>query len=171
MALTDRKKNLIVADWKTGAFSMTKLAKKHKVSTNTVKRICTGITHDTAPLVEALHEVEILKNSTKSAQEVKSAQNIVKMRLKTEEITNLLHKKLHKKIKQGKAQKVVTVGQGMGASQSEVVEYDYQPEHYEKFANTLNTLAKANGLIESASKIDVHNQNIQQNKIEIVLED
>ena len=161
MALSNTKKKNIVADWKTGAFSLNKLAKKHKISVNTVKKICTGLAHDNAPLVKALYEVENLKKCTKSEQEIKAVENVVKIKLEVNDLSLKIFDKLNTKVDAGKAQKVVTVGLGDGVTRAEVVEYDYQPEHYEKLANTAHKLAQANGAIDSGNKLEINNQNQQ----------
>jgi len=46
MALSTRKKNIIIADWRTGAFSnYSQLANKYKINSKTAKKIILSINH------------------------------------------------------------------------------------------------------------------------------
>jgi len=62
MAFSDRKRRSIIADWKTGEYSMGQLAKKHKINKSTVSRLCNGVQRgENAHIVEAFATVEAIK--------------------------------------------------------------------------------------------------------------
>ena len=166
MALSDTRKKNIIADYKTGAFSLNKLAKKHKISTNTVKKICTDVNHDNAPLVEALYEVENLKNCTKNAQEIKAVENVVKDRLKITNISNKLLDKIDNFIDKNKAVKVITEGQGMGVSMARVIEHDLQSSDFKNIADTIHKTGQTLGVVNDKPDIAIQNNNIIEIEIE-----
>lgn len=166
MAISTRKRNLIASDYKTGAYSLNALAKKHKVSVNTCKKICTNLSHENAELVEILTLSESAKKSTKSEQDLKAVLSVVESRLKVHETTHNILDAIQGLITKGKAQKVVTENTGDGTSQATVVEYDLQPEHYEKIINAVDKASITLGVNQRHAKNDV-NYN-QQNNNEIV---
>ena len=163
MAISTKKKNIIIAMWKTGNFkSYTSIAKHYKISTKTAQKILGENSHDNEDIVDLGVQYEMAKISTKNPHEITSIEKVVNDRLKVSNMTNKVLDKLNGFIDGGKAKKVITVGQGMGISQSEIVEYDMQPEHYEKIINTIHKAGQTLGVVDSGSaKVEVNNQNLQ----------
>lgn len=81
MALSVRKKNLIIAYWKTGKFkSYYAVAKHYKISQHTVKIILTGIEQSNAHIVELGVQVENMLRAL-SPIERKSVERVVAERM------------------------------------------------------------------------------------------
>ena len=143
MALSTRKKNIIIAMWKTGEFkSATAIAKHYKISTKTAQKIIGVTPHTNEDTVALGVEYNMALNSTKNPHEINTIEKVVSERIKASntiyDLTNLVTKGLKKSLKKGKAHKVVTEGCGMGQSSGKVIEYPMQPEHYEKAMNTID---------------------------------
>jgi len=82
MALTTRKKNIILADWKTGNFkSITALAKHYKIDAKTAKKIVGEITPEHSDIVEFGVSYESAKNSLKNPVEITAIEKAVKNRI------------------------------------------------------------------------------------------
>ena len=92
MALTTNKRNKILNEWKAGAKSYNSLAKKHKVSVNTVKKICKDVPKANADIVAKGVEYELMKKSIKDASEIKVIERAVQERVNTLEDDNFLVK-------------------------------------------------------------------------------
>ena len=89
MALSAKKRERILADWKTGEYKMRDLSRKHKVSPDTVSRLCKKIGHDTAHVVEAaavIQNAQSDKNRTISSTDVQAAIQVAKRRAKRVEM-------------------------------------------------------------------------------------
>lgn len=179
--LTDRQKNNIIAKWNTGSYSKLQLAKAYKVSDVMIGKIVGKEKPIHSHIVEAGVMLESVKKFGKSSSEVKAIDNAIKYELnsikyKEKNIENV-HKNANElmniimeKARTGIAQKVVTVGRGQGYSNSEVVEYDYQPEHYEKAINIVEKTAKILGTIETTPSVQIANQNVQEKEINITID-
>ena len=172
MALSTKKKNIIIADWKTGKFkSHYAIAKHYKVSPPTIAKILLNIGQENSHIVEAGVEFEEAKKITKNIIEINAIDKAIKERVSHKDLIEssalAIVNGLNKSVKKGKAQKVITEGQGMGASMGAVIEYDMQPEHYEKAMNTIDKASITLGVNErfSSSKVEV---NTQQNKEAVV---
>ena len=164
MALSTRKKNMIIADWKTGDFkSYYSIAKKYKINEKTAKKICEKIPHSNASIVEVCAVAESAKKSVKNPVELNAVENAVKERLKVDEISNLLLDKMKSHIVNGKAQKVVTEGSGNGISNATVVEYDLQADDYKKLADAVDKVSVTTRVNERFSQSQVNIQNNNQN--------
>ena len=179
--LSDRQKNNILAKWNTGSYSKVLLAKTYKVTEKTIRDIVGKRPPSNAHIVDAQVTLEHFKKSEKSTIEVQAINQAVKYELNSKEYkeknivnvhqnANELMEMVMKKARIGKAQKVITVGSGNGCSNSEVVDYDYQPEHYEKAINVVEKTAKVLGTIELSSQVQVNNSNNQQNNIVLEIE-
>jgi len=171
--LSDRQKNNILAKWNTGTFTKVSLAKKYKVSEKIIRNIVDGKEPKHGHLVAeqvSLNERKKSELSPIEFQAVNSAvSSIEKDRKYINSLSKLVLKGITKSLNNGKAQKVITVGQGMGVSQSEVVEYPLQMEHYEKAINTIHKAGQTLGVVDSGSaKVEVNNQNNQQTNVDIV---
>lgn len=169
MAISTRKKNLIIADWKTGAYSLNALAKKHKISVNSVKKICTKIPQENADVVELCVVAESAKKCTKNAQEIKAVESVVNDRLKIYDISNIILDGIDKLAKGGKAQKVVTESNGEAGSIAAVVEYDLQADDYKKLQEAVDKASLTLGVnarfAQSQVNIQNNNENTQNNNI------
>lgn len=175
--VTERQKSNIIAKWNTGSYSKLQLAKAYKISDVMVGKIVGKEKPTNAHLVEAGVMLESVKKFENSSSEVQAINQAVKYELNSleykqknianvHEVSNDILDGIKKILKKGTAQKVITVGQGMGVSKSEVVEYEMQPEHFEKSANTVNKIAQNLGVLDTTTtKID--NSNNQQNKNDV----
>jgi len=78
--LDPKKVKLIVADWKTGAFTQRKLAEKYKLSNGAVAKITKGITHDNEQIVskgvEYYRGLEVLREQSHE-QDIKAVITVV----------------------------------------------------------------------------------------------
>ncbi len=160
MAISTRKKNLVVADWKTGAYSLHALARKHKINVNSVKKICMGVPKENAELVE-LCTVTEAKKCTKNAQELLAVESVVKARLKVHDISNTILNGIDRLAKSGKAQKVVTESIGEAGSKAVVVEYDLQSKDYKDLQDAVDKASQTLGVNPrfANSQINVQNNN------------
>ena len=171
MALSTKKKNIIIADWKTGAFTKKELEKKHKISFKTLDKLVSGISLSNAEAVVVLHGAEMVKNSIKNPVELKAVENVVKSRLKVDDISskllNLVEKKIDNNVKYEK------VNAGMGVQNLEPTELE--SIDFKNLADTIDKVSITMGVNErfSSSKVEINNANNQQtnNKIEIVLDE
>jgi hypothetical protein len=147
--LSDRQKANIIAKFKTGIYTNIQLAKTYKISESMVRKICDGIGKENAHIVEAQTTLENAKKCELSAIDNIAINQAVKYNLDSmeykhqnvkniHEVTNNIISGIAKLVEKGKAQKVVTEGQGMGVSMANVIEHDMQPEHYEKAMNTID---------------------------------
>jgi len=94
MAISTRKKNIIVAAWKTGEFkSFTSIAKEYKISTKTAQKIIGDTSHEHADIVQKGVEYQAVLKSTKNPHEVRMIEKVVDDRLKHSEIINTITEK------------------------------------------------------------------------------
>ena len=165
MAISTKKKNIIIAMWKTGNFkSYTSIAKHYKISTKTAQKIIGSNTHDNEELVELGVKYEMAKNSTKNTHEIKAVENIVKDRIKVHDITNDILNGIQSYIKDGKAHKVVTESIGEAGSSGVAIEYPLQAEHFEKAMNTVDRASITLGVNQRhAPKQDINLAQQQNN--------
>jgi len=167
MALSTRKKNMIVADWKTGAYSQNALAKKYKISTSTANKILKNIPQSNIDIVEVCETSERMKKRIKTNSEIKAVENVVKNRLKVHDITKNLLKKTNAFIKKGKVQRVTTANTGDGVIEANIVETDLQSSDYKNLADTIDKASLTLGVNPRFSNSQINIQNNQQNITEI----
>lgn len=87
MALSTRKKNQIIADWKAGRFtSYYAIAKHYQISNPTAKEILVNIPQSNTDIVEAGVTYEKAKKLNKNLTEVKAIEALVKERTISDEI-------------------------------------------------------------------------------------
>ena len=87
MALSTRKKNLIIADHKAGRFeTQTALLKHYKIDRKTLVKVLEGISSTHAEIVEAGVVYESAKKSLKNPVEIKAIENVVKQRTIADDI-------------------------------------------------------------------------------------
>ena len=79
MALSTRKKNLIIAEWKAGKYkSAYAVSKAHKIDRKTAEKIIDGIGQTNADIVDICVIAENVKNSLKNPVEIKVIEAMVK---------------------------------------------------------------------------------------------
>jgi len=164
--LTDKKREEILSQFHIGK-SQNQLAKEFGVSPATINKLCKGVEPKLKEKVNA--QVAINRAlATESEYQVNAFDKEVNTILRREQLVygtaEIIVQELQKSILKGKAQKVVTVNQGGGMSSPEVVEYDLQPEHYEKASNAVHKAGVTLGVVDTKSNIQVEN-NIQNNQI------
>jgi hypothetical protein len=90
MALSTRKKNQIIADWKAGRFTTYyAIAKHYQISNPTAKEILVNIPQSNADIVEAGVTYEKAKKLNKNLIEVKAIEALVKERTIADEIQDV----------------------------------------------------------------------------------
>lgn len=81
MALSTKRKNQIIADWKAGRFNTPyAVAKEYKIDQKTAQKIIDGISQDNAEIVEIGTAYEIAKKSIKNPVEKKAIERLVEER-------------------------------------------------------------------------------------------
>lgn len=84
MAISTKKKNIIVAMWKTGKFkSINSIAKHYKISPKTAKAIIGNTSHEHEEIIERSVELEVLKKSTKNPHDISAINRVVEERIAT----------------------------------------------------------------------------------------
>ena len=172
MALSTKKKNIVLAMWKTGKFrSFTSIAKHYKISPKTAQKIIGDTAHSNEDAVNLFTQVEHIKKSSKNPHEIKAIESVAKERTIADQIEDEVLgatlanvKGIKKVLDSGKVAKVVTEGQGMGTSMSRAVEFDMGPEHYKAAQEGLDkALITAGKAARHAPKGDVNVNNTENN--------
>ncbi len=170
MAISTRKKNLIVAEWKAGKYkSYYAVAKAHKISQPQAKKILANLSHENAHIVEAGVVYESAKKISKNLVEINAVETEVANRLKVFDITNTVLDGIHNLAKGGKAQKVVTEGLGEGGTTATVVEYDLQAKDYKDIQDAVDKASLTLGVNARHSQSQVNIQNNNKNEQNNVL--
>ena len=168
MALSTRKKNIIIADWKTGAYTKKELEKKHKISFKTLDKLVTGISASNSDVVNVLHEAEMVKNSIKNPVEIKAIENVVKNRLKVNNITRKILDLVEKKIDNNVKYEKVNVSPGV---------QNFEPCELESsdLKNLSDAIDKASITLgvnaRFSNAIQINNENNQTNAIKISIDE
>jgi len=150
MALSTRKKNQIIADWKAGRFiSYYAIAKHYQISNPTAKEILVNIPQSNTDIVEAGVTYEKAKKLNKNLIEVKAIEALVKERTIADEIQDIVLSGTLANLKSVKSK-----------IEKEEVETMQDHRHaQELFDKALITAGKAD---RHAPKIEVNTQNNQQ---------
>jgi len=158
MALSTRKKNQIIADWKAGRFTTYyAIAKHYQISNPTAKEILVNIPQSNADIVEAGVTYEKAKKLNKNLIEVKAIEALVKERTIADEIQDIALSGTLANLKSVKSK-----------IEKEEVETMQDHRHaQELFDKALITAGKAD---RHAPKIEVNTQNNQLNNTEIIVE-
>jgi len=91
MALSTRKRNMIIADWKTGKFdNPSQVAKHYKIDRKTAGKIIEGISQDNTAIVEAGAIYENAKKSLKNPVEITAIETAVKEMTVADEIHSIV---------------------------------------------------------------------------------
>ena len=173
--LTEEDKKLILADYHTGNYSQRELAKKHNVSIGTVNKLTKEINPQNEHLVNA--QTAILKAQSELPNEQMNAvMNTASDKARRMGLVfgglEMLAKKTNEFVEKGKAQKVVTEGNGKGYSSARIIESDFQSSDYKNLSDTYEKIGKSLGVIETTPNVQIANQNVQEkvNDIKIVVE-
>ena len=167
MAISTRKKNLIIADWKTGIYSLNKLAKKHKISTNSVKKICANIPQTNADIIKVCAKVEEHKNCTKNAQEIKAIETVVQNRLKIDKVSNKLVDKIDNFIDKNEASKIINKGE----AGVEIIKTELQAKDYRDLSEAKDKASLTLGVNKRfGNEVSINNQNNQMTNLKVEFE-
>ena len=161
MALSTRKKNTIVADWKTGKYpSFYAIAKHYKIDKKTAKKLLEGISKENAHIVEVLTMAESAKKSLKSPLELNAVEKAVKERLQVNRICSKVLDGIEGFIDGGKAQKVIVTG--------DIIEHDIQADDYKKLAEAVDKVSVTQVVNDrfSNSQVNIQNNNTNNQNLE-----
>lgn len=173
--LTDRKRNNIVAKWKTGVYTQRELAKTYNVDVATINKIVKEIPKENADLVEAGVVFENAKRSTKSQQEISEINKAIEYRLKKEfsednkrvKVYDLSYKLIdvvEDLLKNKKVKEKINVGIGV----QEFQERDLNTSDVKNISDTISQIGKTLSVVDNKETV-INNANTQENKnLEIV---
>ena len=173
--LTDRKRNNIVAKWKTGVYTQRELAKTYNVDVATINKIVKEIPKENADLVEAGVVFENAKRSTKSQQEISEINKAIEYRLKKEfsednkrvKVYDLSYKLIdvvEDLLKNKKVKEKINVGIGV----QEFQERDLNTSDVKNISDTISQIGKTLSVVDNKETV-INNANVQENKnLEIV---
>ena len=173
--LTDRKRNNIVAKWKTGVYTQRELAKTYNVDVATINKIVKEIPKENADLVEAGVVFENAKKSTKSQQEISEINKAIEYRLKKEfsednkrvKVYDLSYKLIdvvEDLLKNKKVKEKINVGIGV----QEFQERDLNTSDVKNISDTISQIGKTLSVVDNKETV-INNANVQENKnLEIV---
>ena len=174
MAISTRKKNLIIAEWKAGKYkSAYAVSKAHKISDKTAKKIIAGIQQENADIVEAGVMYESAKKSVKNPIEINAIESVVNDRIKIQRISNTILDGVENLLNGGKAKKVVVESMGTAGSSATIVEYDLQAKDYKELQETVDKASLTLGVNQrhANNNIQVNTQNNVKNEMVEVNED
>ena len=173
--ITDRKRNNIVAKWKTGVYTQRELAKTYNVDVATINKIVKEIPKENADLVEAGVVFENAKKSTKSQQEISEINKAIEYRLKKEfsednkrvKVYDLSYKLIdvvEDLLKNKKVKEKINVGIGI----QEFQERDLNTSDVKNISDTISQIGKTLSVVDNKETV-INNANVQENKnLEIV---
>lgn len=169
--LTDRKRNNIVAKWKTGVYTQRELAKTYNVDVATINKIVKEIPKENANLVEAGVVFENAKRSTKSKQEISEINKAIEYRLKKEfsednkrvKVYDLSYKLIdvvEDLLKNKKVKEKINVGIGV----QEFQERDLNTSDVKNISDTISQIGKTLSVVDNKETV-INNANVQSNEI------
>lgn len=169
--LTDRKRNNIVAKWKTGVYTQRELAKTYNVDVATINKIVKEIPKEYADLVEAGVVFENAKKSTKSQQEISEINKAIEYRLKKEfsednkrvKVYDLSYKLIdvvEDLLKNKKVKEKINVGIGI----QEFQERDLNTSDVKNISDTISQIGKTLSVVDNKETV-INNANVQSNEI------
>ena len=174
--LTDRKRNNIVAKWKTGVYTQRELAKTYNVDVATINKIVKEIPKENADLVEAGVVFENAKKSTKSQQEISEINKAIEYRLTKEFSEDNKKVKIYDTsfkildlvnsiLKKGTVEDKISVGDGIQKFEDRRL----NANDAEKLANTVDKISVTTNVNprHANTNIKVDNNNLQQTNLSI----
>jgi len=155
MALSTRKKNTIIAEWKAGKFSsFYEVAKHYKITQPTAKKILVDIPQSNVDIVEAGVVYETAKKFSKNIVEINAIENEVNLRLNTTELDNSL-------VKENRV--IAKILQETIIAQKKEIDLT----NIKAVSGTLKDIENiANP--QASQKIDINNTNAQQNNDKVI---
>lgn len=182
MAISEKRKEIIIAAWKAGRFKSYYAAAKHyKMSQTTIKKLLGDIAQSNVSIVELKVEYmnELKRLSNLEIQAVEKAAEELNIEVEVEylvhEATLANVKAIRRTIEEGKVIKVVTEGIGGGMIQSKEIAVDMTPADYkaaqEGLDKALITVGKA---ARHAPKVNISSNNDETNikaHIEYIIEE
>lgn len=156
MALSTRKKNQIIADWKTGKYpSAYALSKAYKVSDKTVTKLTNGIPQANAHIVEVCVQAEHAINSVKNPIERKAVEIAVKEQSISDQIEGIVF--------EATLGNVTAIKTELCAEKNKLTMFDRKIGQ-DTIDKALITVGKAN---RHAPRVEVNNTNALQNNTQI----
>jgi mRNA-degrading endonuclease HigB of HigAB toxin-antitoxin module len=154
MAISTKKRNIIIAQWKTGAYKKSELIAKHKIDRKTLNKFIGDLKPTNAEIVELCTVAENAKSSLKNPHEIKAVEDVVANRLQVYDISNTILKGVEKLVKGGKAQKILADGV--------IVECDLQAKDYKDLQDAVDKASVTLGINQRFSQSQVNIQNNNQ---------
>jgi len=151
MALSTKKKNLIIADHKAGRFdTQTALLKHYKIDRKTLLKILEGISSTNTDIVDLGVAYESAKKSLKNPVEIKAVENVVKQRTIADDIKD-----------EALSATLLNIRSVKKKIQLEEVETMQEHRHAQETID--KALISAEVVPRFAPKVEVNNTNAQQN--------
>ena len=177
--LTERQKNNIVAKWKTGQYTLREIANLYKVDHKTIHRIVEDVPKENADIIEAQTQLEILKKSTKTPQEIAEINKSVESRLKAINDADSLKLKIYetqisavdliaKLLNKQKKQVPIKVKQydsdgRVNGETVEIVELELESSDLKNFVDSVDKASQTIKVNERHANTTINNTNAQQN--------
>lgn len=184
--LTERQKNNIVAKWKTGQYTLREIANLYKVDHKTIHRIVEDVPKENADIIEAQTQLEILKKSTKTPQEIAEINKSVESRLKAINDSDSLKLKIYetqisavdlivKLLNKQKKQVPIKVKQydsdgRVNGETVEIVELELESSDLKNFVDSVDKASQTIKVNERHANTTINNTNAQQNNENTVIE-
>lgn len=184
--LTERQKNNIVAKWKTGQYTLREIASLYKVDHKTIHRIVEDVPKENADIIEAQTQLEILKKSTKTPQEIAEINKSVESRLKAINDADSLKLKIYetqisavdliaKLLNKQKKQVPIKVKQydsdgRVNGETVEIVELELESSDLKNFVDSVDKASQTIKVNERHANTTINNTNAQQNNENNVIE-
>ena len=177
--LTERQKNNIVAKWKTGQYTLRDIANLYKVDHKTIHRIVEDVPKENADIIEAQTQLEILKKSTKTPQEIAEINKSVESRLKAINDSDSLRLKIYetqisavdliaKVLNKAKKQVPIKVKQydsdgRVNGETVEIVELELESSDLKNIVDSVDKASQTIKVNERHANTTINNTNAQQN--------
>ena len=184
--LTERQKNNIVAKWKTGQYTLRDIANLYKVDHKTIHRIVEDVPKENADIIEAQTQLEILKKSTKTPQEIAEINKSVESRLKAINDSDSLRLKIYetqisavdliaKVLNKAKKQVPIKVKQydsdgRVNGETVEIVELELESSDLKNLVDSVDKASQTIKVNERHANTTINNTNAQQNNENTVIE-
>lgn len=167
--LTDKEKELILADYHTNKYSQRELAKKHNVSLGTINNLTKAIQPQNEHLVNA--QVAILSAQSELPNEhLNSIMNTASDEARRKNLVfgglENLAVLMNTTVANNKAQKVVT-----GKMGTDIVTTELQTSDHKNLADAYEKIGKSLGVIDTTPTTLINNENKQQTAIKISIDE
>lgn len=171
--LTEKEKDLILADYHTNKYSQRDLAKKHNVSLGTINKLTKDIEPQNEHLVNA--QVTVLEgHSTLSNEQMNAVMNTANDEARRRNLVfggmEKLAKLMNETVEKNKSEKVITEGVGKGYSKARVIETELQTSDHKNLADAYEKIGKSLGVIQSVPDVAIQNNQNTMPQINIKVE-